>query len=113
MKFTNGAKVILKLNVNQEKSNVIHCRTPSVQRSSFEFHCGDKLLPTVSHYTCLSLPLTEHLDYDLTATNVAKTANRAKHKAFRDLHSRSFTKLFDTVVWNVTHMGSGIRGSSA
>ena len=107
-----------KLNINRGKSNVVHFRAPSVQRSSFEFYCGDKLLKTVSQYTFLGLLLTEHLDYDLTAKNVAKAANRAlglilaKDKAFGGLPFRSFTKLFDTVVWSVINYGAGIWGTN-
>ena len=48
-----------KLNINQDKSNVVNFRAPSVQRSSFEFYCGDKLLKTVSQYTYLGLLLTD------------------------------------------------------
>ena len=71
-----------------------------------------------SQYTYLGLLLTEHLDYSLTAKNVAKAANRAlygliiaKDKAFGSLPFRSYTKLFDTMVWSVINYGSAIWGT--
>ena len=57
------------------------------------------------------------MDYSLTAKNVAKAANRAlgliiaKDKAFGGLPVRSYTKLFDTMVWSVINYGSGIWGT--
>ena len=43
-----------KLNINQDtcKSNVVHFRTPSGRRSSFEFHCSDKLLNSIPTLLC-------------------------------------------------------------
>ena len=59
----------------------------------------------------------EHLDYSLTDKNVAKAVNRAlgliiaKDKAFDGLPFRSYTKLFDAMVWSVINYGSGIWGT--
>ena len=96
---------------------VIHFLGPSVQCTDFQFRCGEKILKTTSQYTYLGLLLTEHLDYSLTAKNVTKAANRAlgliiaKDKAFGGLPFRSYTKLFDTMVWSVIKFGSGIWGT--
>ena len=103
-----------KININQDKSNVVHFRPPSIHCSNFEFRCGQKILKTASNYTYPSLLLTEHLAHYLTAKNVAKAANgalgliSAKDKAFGGLPYKAFTKLFDTMVWSVISFGSGI-----
>ena len=73
----NGWCAQNKININQDQSNVVHFRPPSIQCSNVEFRCGQKILKTASLYTYLGRLLTEHLDYNLTAKNVAKAANRA------------------------------------
>ena len=50
-----------KLTVNQEKTKVIHFITASVNRSNFEFKCGDKDIEYTSSYKYLGLWLHEHL----------------------------------------------------
>ena len=39
-----------KINLNAEKSKVVHFRNPSVQRSSFNFSCGDHMLEITTQY---------------------------------------------------------------
>ena len=58
--------------------------------------------------------MTEYLGYESAARHVAKVANRAlgliiaQDKAFGRLPFKSFTKLFDTIVWSVISYGAGI-----
>ena len=66
-----------KINLNAEKSKVVHFRNPSVQRSSFNFSCGDHMLEITTQYNYLGLTMTEFLSYDAMASNVAKSASRA------------------------------------
>jgi hypothetical protein len=50
--------------VNHDKSNIIHFRSQSASRSSFEFTCGEHSLKAVGQYTYLGLLLDEFLDYN-------------------------------------------------
>ena len=72
-----------KIRVNQEQSKIIHFRTPSVPKSSSDFKCGDTSLDITSQYNYLGLTLTEFLNYDIMAANVAKSASRAEKRSFR------------------------------
>ena len=53
------------IKVNEEKSKVIHFKTPSLQRSSYGFKCGDITLEITSQYNYLGLTLTEVLNCDV------------------------------------------------
>ena len=66
-----------KLVVNINKSKVIHFRNPSKQRTKTVFQYGQKPIETISQYLYLGLLLTEHLDYDIMAKQVANSASRA------------------------------------
>ena len=104
--------------VNGEKSNIVHFRTPSVQRSSFSFKCGDLSLGITHQYNYLGLTLTEFLNYDIMASNVAKSASRAlglvihKSKQNGGFPFECFTKMYDSLVWPVIEYGSSIWGTS-
>ena len=63
--------------INVKKSNVIHFRTPSKQKTNFLFKCGNDTLEMVDRYVYLGLLLTEHLDFEKTVKYVAQSASRA------------------------------------
>ena len=106
-----------KIKVNQEKSKIVHFRTPSVQKSSFNFKRGSNILEVISQYNYLGLTLTEFLDYDIMAANVAKSSSRAlglvihKSKLNGGFPYECFTKLYDTLVWPIVEYGSCIWGT--
>ena len=106
-----------KIRVNQEKSKIIHFRTPSIPKSSFDFKCGDTSLDIASQYNYLGLTLTEFLNYDIMAANVAKSASRAlglvihKSKLNGGFPFECFTKLYDALVWPIVEYGSSIWGT--
>ena len=51
--------------VNSTKSNIVHFRPQSVQRTDNVFLCGEKQLEIVDKYTYLGIVLNEHLDYSV------------------------------------------------
>ena len=63
--------------VNNQKSNVLHFRPPSVGRTNYNFRCGDAALYIVEKYNYSVLVLNEFLDYNVTAKIVAQSASRA------------------------------------
>lgn len=66
-----------KINVNLEKSKIVHFRTQSVTRSNFPFIFNGKEVDIVSKYTYLGLLLIEFVSYEEMAKAVAKSASRA------------------------------------
>jgi hypothetical protein len=65
------------MTINAGKSNVVHFRLPSMERSKYIFKCGDMNIELTNDYAYLGLILSEFLDFNLTAKIVAKSANRA------------------------------------
>lgn len=107
------------MTVNSRKSNVVHFRPNSVQRSDFEFTCGSDKIGTVDRYSYLGITLTEFLDFDVTAKIIAQSASRAlglliaKYKNMGGMPYEVFTKLFDSMVWPIISYGAAIWGSKA
>ena len=87
-----------QLAVNHEKSKVIHFRPQSVQSTHHIFTVGEKVIGIETQYTYLDLLLTEHMDYNIMAKHVAKSANRtlslviSRYNALGGLPYNSFTK---------------------
>jgi hypothetical protein len=105
-----------KMTVNSGKSNVVHFRPPSIDRTAHTFTCGDDVIPVVEANRYLGLILTEHLDYNVMAKNVAASAGRAlglviaKYKSFGSLPFGTYTKLYDSMVWSTINYGAAIWG---
>ena len=69
------------LKINKDKSKIVHFRRLSVQRSVFNFSCGEMRLDLIQQYKYFGLILHEHLDYSITAKAVAQSASRASYGA--------------------------------
>ena len=93
-----------KIQMNLEKTNVVHYRNVSTDRTDFIFKFGTDKLDITASYKYLGLVLDEFLNYDVTAKYVREFVTRAlslvisKDKAARGLPYEVFTKLFDTIV---------------
>ena len=61
-----------KLTVYQEKTQVIHFRTASDSRSTFDFKCGDTNIEYTSSYKYLGLWLHEHLNLNKTVSELSR-----------------------------------------
>ena len=107
-----------KININTDKSEVIHFRKGCVNRSNVSFRVGENHLKTVSQYKYLGLYLDEHLNFKVIADHVAKSANRAlsliiaKAKACGGVPFNCFKKLYESAVVPVVHYGSVVWGMS-
>ncbi len=66
-----------RMSVNLENLNFLHFRPPSVEVSRHTFLFGKDNLTTASEYRYLGLVITDHLDFNVTAKIVAKSASRA------------------------------------
>ena len=103
--------------INEDKSNVIHFRPKSIAKTDKIFEFGNKTLNLVDRYKYLGLLLTEHLNYEEMAKHVAKSASRAlsqvitKYKSCGGLAFRTYTKLYETMVWSIIGYGASLWGS--
>ena len=106
-----------KMQVNLEKTNVVHYRNASTSRTDCTFQFGTDKIDISESYKYLGLVLDEFLNYDITAKYVANSATRAlgliiaKDKAAGGLPYEVFTKLFDTIVWPTINYGAAIWGT--
>jgi len=104
------------INVNGDKSEVVHFRNKSVEQTRNKFCIGNIDIKKVSKYRYLGLFLHEHLDFSVTAHNVANSANRAlglliaKDKAYGGMPFKCFEKLYDALVMSVINYGAAIWG---
>ena len=102
--------------INTEKTNIVHFRPKGQPRSNVVFRCGNEVIAYKDRYRYLGLWLTEHLEYDCMAKEVAKAAHRAlgliiaKSKAYGGMPFDSFTLLYNACVLPVITYGAGIWG---
>ena len=102
--------------VNCSKSNVVHFRPQSVQRTVFNFTCGTDTLDIVDKYTYPGIVINAYLDYNVTAKTVAQSAGRAlglliaKCKIMVGLSYDVYTKLYNADVWPAISYGASMWG---
>lgn len=108
-----------KMQINNDKSKIMHFRPNSIVKSDFVFHNANAPLETVSHYKYLGVVLNEFLDFHEIAKTVAMSASRAlgliisKSKVFGGFHYSTFTKLYDTCVWPIISYSAPIWGDKS
>ena len=106
-----------RMTINENKSNVVHFRTPSMERTNHSFTCGKRKLVVTDRYKYLGLLLTEYLSYEEMAKYVAKSAGRAlgiviaKYKSFGGLPFSSYSMLYDSIVWSTISYGAAVWGT--
>ena len=103
--------------VNCEKSAVIHFRPHSKTQTTHSFTCGNNDINVLNSYKYLGLVLTDSLNSELTVKSVAQSANRAlgllicKVKTNGGVPYECFVKLFDRLVWPIISYGASIWGT--
>ena len=106
-----------RMTINENKSNVVHFRTPCMERSNHSLTCGKRKLVVTDRYKYLGLILTEYLCYEEMAKYVAKSAGRAlgiviaKYKSFGGLPFSSYSMLYDSIVWSTIIYGAAVWGT--
>ena len=104
------------LNINVDKTKVVHFRNPAKPLTCYSFSCGSFPLEVTKEYKYLGLLLTEFLDYNVTAKQLALHANRAlgaiiaKSKVLGGFPFKCFTKLFDSLVLPILTYASAVWG---
>ena len=66
-----------RLNINVNKTGIVHFRTKSKERTTFNFQLGDYTIGVLSKYKYLGLLLDEYLSFDVTTEVVANSAGIA------------------------------------
>ena len=105
-----------KMDINTDKTKVMHFRSNTSTQSNVQFNIGDKVIATEQKYKYLGLYIDEHLDFDVTVSYVAKSAHRAlglliaKDKAHGGMPIDIFSQLYDTLVQSVIDYGAGVWG---
>ena len=101
----------IKFNIS--KSNVIHHRPKSIDRTEFVFSLSQSNITCISQCTYLGIVMDEFLDFISCTDTLAHSGTRAlgaiinKHKQ-NSLGYKTFTKLFEACVLPVISWGSPI-----
>ena len=109
------------LQINFDKSKVMHFRASSKHRIEYQFKCGDSYLELVTQYTSkyLGVLLTEHLDCTAMSKMVAQSASRAlgliisKDKAFGGMPYTCYTKCYDATVQSIIDYSAALWGTKS
>ena len=105
-----------RLSINCSKSNVIHFRPSSVERSTFNFFCGSHSLVYVDSYKYLGIWFSEHVTWNKAVKELSKSASRAlscltvKFYAYGGMTYQVFTKLYESLVQPILLYGASIWG---
>ena len=105
-----------KMKINLDKTKIVHFRNTAPPKSNVGLVFGNETIEITNQWTYLGILLSEHLNYNLKAKQVAKSASRAlglvisKYKAFGGLPFSTFSKLFDSIVWSTINYGAAIWG---
>ena len=105
-----------RLQVNYDKTKIVHFRGKNVERTDYNFKCGNNKLEIVHQYKYLGVVLDEYLDYKTTTEILASSAGRAlgsvinKVKSNKDLGFQTYTTLYNNCVAPVMDYGSGVWG---
>jgi hypothetical protein len=105
-----------RISLNESKTQVVHFRPKSHDKSIFSFMYGNLKIDTVSGYKYLGLWFDEFLDFNITTRNLAASASRAlgvvisKFKCVGGTNFDTYSKLFDSFVTPILEYGSGVWG---
>ncbi len=107
------------MQVNQDKSNVVHFWKQSQPRITVQFNCGQHDLKTVYSYIYLGCILDETLDFNVTAKVLSGAASRALGAIIAKYHKAGgltyevHKQLYETCVISIIIvLGCGARYST-
>ncbi len=106
-----------QMKINAKKTQIIHFRPNSVQRTEYTFMCGMQSLSVVDRYRYLGLMLNEHMNMQETAKVVSQAASRAlgvlihKYKSHGGLPFAVYSKLYDGLVQPILDYGAIVWGT--
>jgi hypothetical protein len=104
------------LNINFNKSNIIHFRKPRSKRSEYCFRLGQNIIRYKDEYKYLGVLLNEHGKFDLTIEELSKASGRAlgalisKFRLSNDMGFKAYQKLYTSCVVPVMDYSCEIWG---
>ena len=66
-----------RIEVNLDKTNIMHVRKAHCRRSNYEFKFGDKIIKFCNKYKYLGSTINEFLNFEVTANELSDPAGRA------------------------------------
>ena len=106
-----------RMAINTDKTQIVHFRTTRSARTHYPFNFGGASLSIVAHYKYLGVLFDEHLNFDLNATTLSKSALRAlggiknKLRNLKECGYKSFNTLFSSGVISIADYSAGIWGT--
>ena len=103
-----------KLNINVEKSKIMHFRQHRKQQSNFQFKYGSTTLEYCPYYKYLGLYLDPNLNFNNGITTLADSGGRAfgaviaKLKHLKDVRYKTFTTIFNSQIATILDYSSSI-----
>ena len=105
-----------RLEANQEKTQIVHFRQKTKERSPIVFNFGPIRLSYTDQYKYLGLTLDEHMTFNDAVNGLAQSAGRAlgsvinKGKHCGQLGFNTYTQLYESGVCPVSDYASGVWG---
>ena len=105
-----------QLSINTDKTQVVHFRKKTKQRSKYTFKIGQQIIQTVPKYKYLGIFVDEFLTFNDCAQILADSSGRAlgavvaKFKELSNCGYKSFVKLYNCNVVPVLSYGAAIWG---
>ena len=105
-----------KMNININKSNVVHFRGTRKKRSLFHFKYGNVPINYCSSYKYLGVHFDEHLKFTQCASTLADSAYRSlgfmisKIKNIKDVRFKTYTSMYNSYVAPILDYCSSIWG---
>ena len=101
---------------NVDETKIVQFRPHTTRQSIAKFFIDDQNVIVTDSYTYLGVLLTQHMDYKLTAPQLARSASRAASKLIsiflksKGSPWRVFTLVHDSLVYPVMDYASAILG---
>ncbi|CAG2232913.1 unnamed protein product [Mytilus edulis] len=105
------------MNVNTEKTKIMHIRKTTKDRTQFTFRLGDNIVAFVNKYRYLGLTLSEHIDYNVSVSELVSAGSRSlgslisKFFNMGNMDYDIFTKIYENTVIPVLDYASGVWGA--
>ncbi|CAG2185372.1 unnamed protein product [Mytilus edulis] len=105
------------LQVNIDKTKIMHIRKASAARCDSEFMLGNTRIDFANKYRYLGLMISEDMDYAVSVKELSTAASRAlgsltsKYLHMGNMDFATYTKIFENTVIPVMDYASGVWGS--
>ena len=105
------------LQVNIDKTKIMHVRKITVNRCDFSFLLGNITIDFVEKYRYLGLMISENMDYTVSVKELSSAASRAlgsltsKYLHMGNMDYATYTKIYESTVIPVMDYASGVWGS--